>query len=106
MCVLGADLPGRLFRCKKIELHELYEAWAGQTGGFVMTSRQLTKAMTGKGFRSKHANGDWWLNIRAKTNAADVREGRWTATDGDAAVSPVEIDDSAQGGASKDCAAS
>lgn len=94
VCVLGEDVPGRLFRCKKTELHELYEAWAAQTGGFVMTSRQLTKAMTGKGFRSKHANGDWWLNIRAAFAAHDVKEGRWTAMDDDEAVVQDGIDNS------------
>ena len=98
VCVLGEDMPGRLFRCKKTELHELYEAWAGQTGGFVMTSRQLTKAMTGKGFRSKHANGDWWLNIRAAFSAQDVKEGRWTAMDDDTAVAQSGIDNSDLGG--------
>ncbi len=94
MCVLGEDMPGRMFRVQKRELLEVYEAWACQTGGFMMTGRQLTKAMTGKGFRSKHANGDWWLNIRAAFSAQDVKEGRSTAMDDPDAVASEGINNS------------
>lgn len=93
-CVLGEDVPGRMFRVRKTHLHLLYEAWAGQTGGFLMNSRQFTKAMTAKGFRSKHANGDWWLNLRAAFTDVEVKEGNWTALDDADAKANQGIDDS------------
>lgn len=98
VCIMGVDLPQRPFRVRKTDLHELYVAWAEQTGGFAMTSRQLTKAMKDKGFRDKHSNGDWWLNLRAAFDPQQVKEGDWTAMDDDSAVPREGIDSSGGGG--------
>lgn len=93
-CVTGTDTRAAPFRVRKTELYELFEAWAGQTGAFVMQSRAFTKAMENKGFEFKTSNGDWWLNIRAAVSVQDVKEGHWTAVDDDDAVPSDGIDNS------------
>jgi P4 family phage/plasmid primase-like protien len=92
--VAGNDSRAAPFRVRKNELYDLFEAWAGQTGAFVLPSRSFTKAMEAKGFEWKTSNGDWWLNIRAAFAAQDVKEGRWTAVDDDDAVPSQGIDNS------------
>jgi putative DNA primase/helicase len=93
-CVLGVDSSATRFRVRKTELYELFEAWATQTGAYVLQSRAFTKAMENKGFEFKSSNGDWWLNIRAAFTAQDVKEGRWTAVDDDEAMPQSGIDNS------------
>jgi phage/plasmid-associated DNA primase len=93
-CIMGIDSRAAPFRVRKNELYELFEAWAGQTGAFVLQSRAFTKAMEAKGFEWKTSNGDWWLNIRSAHAVQDVKEGRWTAVDDDDAVPSFGIDNS------------
>jgi P4 family phage/plasmid primase-like protien len=93
-CVFGSDSRSMPFRIRKNELYELFEAWAAQTGAYVMQPRAFTKAMEAKGHEFKTSNGDWWLNIRAAFTVQDVKEGRWTAADDPDAVASAGIDNS------------
>jgi P4 family phage/plasmid primase-like protien len=93
-CVEGVDSRASPFRVRKTELYDLFEAWAAQTGAYLMQSRAFTKAMENKGFEFKSSNGDWWLNIRAAFTAQDVKEGRWTAVDDEEAKPQSGIDNS------------
>jgi P4 family phage/plasmid primase-like protien len=80
-CLLGEDSKARPWRVRVTDLYELFEAWANQTGSYVYNSRQFSKAIQGKGFKTLHSNGSWWLGIQAVVYLEDLKAGNWTAAD-------------------------
>lgn len=50
-------------RCKARRLFEAYELWCKRTGAEPVNRRVFRCAMIARGFRQKHSNGAWWLDI-------------------------------------------
>lgn len=58
-----ATVPTKGARCRAGMLFELYQVWCEQ-GGFERGSRiAFKRAMTARGFKQKHSNGAWWLDL-------------------------------------------
>lgn len=92
-CLLGEDSKARPWRARVTDLYELFEAWANQTGSYVHNSRQFSKAIGAKGFKTLHSNGSWWLGIQAVVYLEDLKAGNWTAADvdgGGSSVAPID----------------
>lgn len=90
-CEMGVDTRDRQWRTPIMTLFKLYEAWAVISGGFAYTNRQFKKAMEDKGFEQKHANGDFWLGVKAMVEIYDIQNQTWTALDGNEAGGPALI---------------
>ncbi|MGI9360947.1 MAG: DNA primase family protein [Parasphingorhabdus sp.] len=80
-CALGEDSKDRPWRVRLSDLYALFEVWAEQTGSYVFTSRQFSKAMRAKGFKDKHSGGSWWIGINRVVEVDDIKNGTWTAAD-------------------------
>lgn len=80
-CTLREHRKDDMWRVKKRDLYDLFEAWCAQTGDYHFSDRQFSKEMEAKGFEDQHSNGAWWLGINRAVEIEDVKEGVWTAAD-------------------------
>lgn len=58
-------------RVSSRRMHELFIAWAKAAGEREWTAKGLAMALKERGFRSKHANGAFWLDHRLIRSEAD-----------------------------------
>jgi putative DNA primase/helicase len=66
-CVV--ESPGD--RVQSSVLHELHEAWSKASGEKVWSSRGLSMAMDERGYKRKHSNVMWWLDIKLTKSVND-----------------------------------
>jgi hypothetical protein len=60
-------------RVKATRLTEAYVAWCERAGDTPMSRTMFCRAMKARGFRQKHSNGHWWLNLALREHVEEPR---------------------------------